>query len=113
MCVYSMVVDHFNPLIPHPDTLPWFTRPTTLPAPGITVTPPAQAATIEEIKTLLDAFRKSLEAAKVVDALTGQPDCEAAEADKAALLRRVEALEAAVAQLSPSKRARRRKPRKP
>lgn len=99
MCVISMVYDTFTPRIDrwqipiHPTVPihPW-------PVPGGEPPP-----TISDLERLLKDFRKAAEAAKVVDALTGQPDC--ADPEKAKLEARVADLEREVKRL-------RRKPKR-
>lgn len=87
MCVTSAVMDQYNPYIPpstwKPNTgLPYTVPPTIQPQPIID---PVQ------LKELLDSFHKALEAAKIFDRLTGQPDCE--DPEKAKLEERVAELE--------------------
>lgn len=90
MCVVSMVYDRFEPLIPYP---PW--QPTPEPE------------QVKLLKELIEQFQKAAEAAKVVDRLTGQPDC--LDPDKAKLDERVVALEDRIAQLEAAARPRRRR----
>ncbi len=71
MCVVSMVHNHFEPLI----------------AP---LTP-----NDIDVVDILDSFMKAREAAKVVDELTGQPDC--VDPEKAKLIERVAELEKLIA----------------
>ena len=70
MCTVSMVMDEGQKLWPnpgiHPQAQPW--NPLT----GQTVAIPMNIPTAEEIAE----FRKLLEAAKKLDVLTNQPDCE-------------------------------------
>lgn len=90
MCVISMVYDTFTPRIDR-----W-----QIP---IHPTVPIHPWPISDLERLLKDFRKAAEAAKVVDALTGQPDC--ADPEKAKLEARVADLEREVKRL-------RRKPKR-
>lgn len=113
MCVVSMVFDKFNPMFPpwYPESTapPWQPDPVApTPAPAIPspfVTGPSLAE-ILELRKLIADFKEALAAAKVVDRLTGQPDCE--DPEKAKLVERVEALERALAKLSKPKRRRKK-----
>lgn len=84
MCVVSMVYDHFKPLFPPPP--PGYDYPVWPP-------PYSPAQTQKNIND----FRKAIEAARVVDKLTGKPDC--ADPEKAKLEERIVALEAIVTRL--------------
>lgn len=89
MCVYSMVVDQFQPVIP------WIE-----PEPSKTIgtfTWPKQEPTLDlnELKKLLDEFKRLVENAKEIDAKTGQPDC--VDPEKAKLIDRVIELEKLIA----------------
>lgn len=107
MCVVCMVFDHFKqpfePYIPYipSDPVPLQPQP-LLPFPVQPVVPPqippAQWADLGEV---IRQFREALGAARVVDRLTGKPDCE--DPEKAALLRKVELLEERVRQLEAEK----------
>jgi hypothetical protein len=110
MCVVSMVYDEFNKRFPWVDPEPPVTFPGT-----ITYTPrTAEPLDRETLRQMLDDFRKAVEAAKVVDALTGQKDC--ADPDKAKLEERVARLEKQLAdmapKMAPKKKRARRKPKK-
>lgn len=76
MCIVSMVIDRFEPLLPEPSagTWPWLPQ-----------------VDLSELRKLIDDFREAFAAAKTVDRLTGQPDCE--DSEKAKLLDRVAFLE--------------------
>ena len=86
MCVYSMIMDYYNPKIPQGPckTNQW--------------TPETQS----EFEKLLDDIRKAAEAAKVVDELTGQPDC--VDPEKQKLEKRVAALEKELKRLKKAKK---------
>lgn len=83
MCVLSAVFDHYDDRFrqqwPYQPAFP--TTPYVPPAP----------AEVQELRTLIAEFREAIAAAKRVDELTQQPDCE--DPDKAALETRVAALE--------------------
>lgn len=99
MCVVSMVMDHYEPLIPDN----WQPKPNHILTGGAPVIqwPPAQAidtATVEALRAegdrlerLIADFKTAVEAARKVDALTAQPDCE--DPEKAKLEARVAELE--------------------
>lgn len=72
MCVYSMIMDHWEPLIPH-------------------IEPYQPIGDPDALRRQLEEFRKAQEAAVTIDTLTGKPDCE--DPTKAKLVERVEALE--------------------
>lgn len=81
-----MVIDQYQ------DRFDWFkpdpaARPTGA-LPAVTFWPQAQ---IDELKALIAEFKEALAAAKLVDKVTGQPDCE--DPEKAKLVDRVEELE--------------------
>lgn len=82
----SMVSDYYNPLIPQPNTY----IPYTSTATATTVT---YAPDLSELRQLIKEFREAMEAAKLIDKLTNQPDCTGEGVDKQGLLERVEALE--------------------
>lgn len=82
MCTVSMVYDHYQPRIPSNRPPYW------PPAPAAPV-PDKTAA--NELRQLIAEFRKAVEAAKTVDRLTDQPDCE--DPEKASLEERVRRLE--------------------
>jgi hypothetical protein len=91
MCVVSMVFDHFEKQFPT-----WPNVPNPMPSP-----PPPQVDLSglfsvtrereEELRKLIKEFREAVEAAKKVDVLTKQPDCE--DPEKAKLVDRVAELE--------------------
>lgn len=90
MCVYSNVLDHFQPLIPQPfepavPYTPGGPLPTTGSWPWTPAVPPS------ELRQILDDFKAALAAAKTVDRLVGHPDCE--DPEKAKLVARVAELE--------------------
>lgn len=97
MCVVSMVMDHFDPIIP----TDWTPQELRLRS-GSTIAwpPPApiDAATVDALRAEVAAlakvvadFKVAVEAARKVDALTSQPDC--ADPEKAKLEARVAELE--------------------
>src|SRR5690242_16295965 len=103
MCVMSMVMDHYGPRFPDPFEAPFpfppgFLDPSTIgpidlkPIEPVESTPIADllgsAAAIAELRALIREFREAVAAAKTVDVLTKQPDCE--DPEKAKLLERVE-----------------------
>ncbi len=97
MCVYSAVMDYFKPLfpevVPPQPHFPWTIAPF---APSATYAPSITIAEIApdrvaELRSLIERFEKAVEAAKTVDMLTGQPDCE--DPEKANLEARVKELE--------------------
>ena len=98
MCVVSMVMDHYKPLIPEN----WQPKPVQIdPVAPAFVWHPAQtidAATVEALRAegdrlerLIADFKQAVAAARTVDALTAQPDCE--DPEKAKLEARVAELE--------------------
>lgn len=94
MCMVSNVYDQWNPWFPSPSTVP-VTQPTPIPTPiviqqGLNISP-------EDLRLLIKSFHKAVEAAKVFDQITGQPDCE--DPDKAKLEERVAELEKRLAEL--------------
>ena len=99
MCVVSMVMDHYEPRI---QPLDW-----TGLGGGTWTNTPGMREQIEELKKLIAEFKEAVEAAKRIDVLTKQPDCE--DPEKVKLLDRVAELERRLDQLENSKR--RRNPR--
>lgn len=95
MCVVSMVHDTYfpkfdpwiNPVVPLP-------MPTSPPMDQIQIVP----TQFDELRKLIEDYRKALEAAKVVDRLTGQPDC--VDPEKAVLEKRVAELEKKVEEMT-------------
>lgn len=82
MCTVSFVYDHYRPTFP-------VLQPSFWP-PNLTQ-PPAEKAAADELRQLIAEFRQALAAAKVVDRLTDQADCE--DPEKATLEDRVRRLE--------------------
>lgn len=83
MCVVSMVMDHYGPLFPQ-GTSPWdIFRPQ----------PPANDPLVDglALRKLIDEFKEAVAAAKKIDVLTKQPDCE--DPEKVKLVARVAELE--------------------
>lgn len=104
MCVVSMIYDHYSPKFP--DVWPTPILPNDAWAVPITPQPvlsqvnPFHLISQEEVdslRALIKDFRTALEAAKTVDRLTNQPDCE--DPEKKKLEERVTVLEQQVAQL--------------
>lgn len=99
MCVVSMVFDHyrdkFPPVWPSQPYQPWVNPPInppngTPPVNPIIINPNLQQE-IDELRQLINDFHEAIDAAKRVDELTDQPDCE--DPDKARLTERVDELE--------------------
>jgi hypothetical protein len=92
-----MVMDHFAPLIP----LKPVYEPAVRPLDGFVNLPTMKGcdadyiivsrAEVERLKALIESFRKAVEAAMIVDSLTGQPDC--VDPEKQRLQDRVDELE--------------------
>jgi hypothetical protein len=108
MCVMSMVHDHYQPLIPSPDSLPWkpFGIPGEVRITGIQSVD-AKDAMIAELRQLISEFREAVAAAAIVDKLTRQPDCVDPEKKKledrvAELERRLNAMTEAARPMAPS-----------
>jgi len=107
MCVVSMVYDDFSKRIPWVQPFnPMEVKPLvpSHPAPAsvdFTLITKQEAA---DIRQLIKEFREAIEAAKVVDRLTRQPDC--VDPEKAKLEERVAALEAELAKVKASKGSR-------
>ena len=89
MCVVSLVMDYYRPRIDE-----WWFQP---------LTPSVAPSVMKEISDL----KKAVQGAEDVDRLTGQPDC--VDPEKAKLMERVAALEAAVSKLSRRRKRRKRK----
>lgn len=79
MCVVSMVQDHYRPQFE-----PYQPQTQTI----TLIQPPVD---LQELRRLIEDFKAATEAAKKVDRLTGQPDCE--DPEKAKLQERVAELE--------------------
>jgi hypothetical protein len=77
-----MVFDHYQPYIPYQPPLYWT---------QMVSNSPADMSAADELRQLIAEFRQAVAAAKVVDKLTGQPDCE--DPVKATLEERVRRLE--------------------
>jgi hypothetical protein len=101
MCVYSMVMDHYKDRFAPWDT---WTNPPIPYRPQVSPQPPEDfkeqldrllnpkpSPEVEALRELIKEFREALAAAKLVDVLTDQPDCE--DPVKAKLEDRVKALE--------------------
>lgn len=105
MCVYSMVMDHFQPIIPQtiPSPLPNGEGNALSWTSGSLFTLATQKdieelkAQISKIEKLLIDFHTAAKAAKTVDILTSQPDCE--DPEKKKLENRVANLEKQIKQL--------------
>jgi hypothetical protein len=103
MCVRSMVYDYWNKY-PWPQPLPIYV-PYPVPQPQPYDPMPRQPQieiNWEVVKADIEKFKKSIAAAKVVDDLTAQPDCE--DPDKAKLKEKIEALEKRIKQLEAKKK---------
>lgn len=87
MCMVSMIHDQLKPWVP--DVTPGW--PTFIPTTSPPLVEPADA---QKTRELLEALVKAVEAAKVVDRVTGQPDC--VDPEKAKLGERVRAVEEAL-----------------
>lgn len=85
MCVYSMVMDHFEPQFPYSVTS----------AAPIWVPGQISEAPSADWLRLIEDMKKAAEAAEVVDEMTGQPDC--VDQEKQKLEQRVADLEAPLA----------------
>ena len=109
MCVVSMVIDHYDDRFKR-----WFEpfptiQPDTIPIQPIKREPvslPLKLEGLDELRQLIAEFKEAIAAAKKVDALTKQPDCE--DPEKAKLIERVAALEARVAKIVRTKKRRTR-----
>lgn len=107
MCVVSMVMDDFNDRF-----RPWIDQPINPPLPQtITVTDGTSgawltSATVAELRQLIQEFKEAVAAAKTVDRLTKQPDCQ--DPEKIKLVERVAELEK---QLAKHTKKKARKPR--
>ena len=108
MCVYSMVSDHFAPMFPNILPFSPYNFPQT-PEPKVdwaTIFAEAQNGAelkelreaVESARKLIAEFKEALEAAKVVDRATKQPDC--ADPEKAKLEERVAAIEKILSDLT-------------
>lgn len=108
MCVVSMVMDHYNdrfkqrgwgqwpPFAPEqpwgfPPPEPIRTTPEDFKKQIDNILNPPPSKEVQELRDLIQEFRDALKAAKLVDVLTNQPDCE--DPKKAELEERVKALE--------------------
>ena len=91
MCVVSMVHDHYRPLIPAIplQPLPHWRMPEKPDQEKFVILSPEEA---ERLRKLFADFKKAVEAAATVDALTGQPDC--VDPEKKQLQDRIHELEA-------------------
>lgn len=114
-----MVHDHYEPIIPKIDKNSWWyeTLPPTQPINPFNLNDwkVISKEEVEALKTLIREFREAIEAAKVVDRLTNQPDC--VDPEKAKLEERVLQLEERIAKLekvsSKNKSAKKKTTRKP
>ena len=105
MCVMSMVMDHYQPIIPvWPPQQPFPFGPGPVPQPPQQVVPVAGAfipvtyfvpltspEELAELRKLIAEFKEAVKAAATVDRLTGQKDC--VDPEKAKLEVRVAELE--------------------
>lgn len=99
MCVMSMVHDEFAGRLANQGLMDqgWTGVPNWLPKPELT------AEDITALRQLVVDFREAVAAAKVVDRLTGQPDC--VDPEKAKLEERVTELETRLTALEAWKNA--------
>ncbi len=98
ICTVSQVFDHYTDKF-KPWQIPWDGTPNPHITPQIppVLSPPMIMLPLEELRQLIAEFREAIAAAKTVDRLTGQPDCE--DPDKAKLEDRVAVLEKKLAAL--------------
>lgn len=82
MCMVSAVGDHFRDRWIQPQPNFWPASPDTF-----TIQMPITRAEFDALKAEVDEMKSLLRAAKRIDELTGQPDCEME--DKLAVLRKV------------------------
>lgn len=105
MCVVSMVMDHygdrFRPYWPYVPNWPSWPQDTPPQVPFVPAPPTPQEA--QGIADMIKQFRDALEAARKVDSLTAQPNCE--DPEKAKLVDRVAALEKEIAAMKERERA--------
>ena len=99
MCVVSMIHDHFEPVVPwvepYPiDTTGWPPHPPT--AKPFAFSKSSEVAAALDLAALLKEFRDLIEAAKLIDIKTKQPDC--VDPEKVKLQDRVAELEKLIAQ---------------
>jgi hypothetical protein len=100
-----MVIDHYTPKFPADgiwrdttgEPVDWSKVKQAVQVAGLDVGTPISTShewerAVADLRTLIDEFRRALEAAKTVDLLTGQPDC--VDPEKAKLEERVARLEA-------------------
>lgn len=97
MCVYSMVLDHYSKLIPDYIVPLPFTSTITTDTFTLGNFQIISQTEIDALKKLIAEFKEALEAAKTVDRLTNQPDCE--DPEKKKLEDRVTILEQKIAVL--------------
>lgn len=79
MCTVSMVMDHYQPIFPN------------YPATMITIPDSLSPAELKELRALVKEFKEALKAAKLLDRVLKQPDCE--DPEKMKLEKRVAKLE--------------------
>lgn len=98
MCIVSMVYDEYAGRFPVRQTAP---LPYVNPAPTENTLDWATMfqtkSQVEKMEELIKEFKEALEHAKKLDILMKKPDCE--DPEKAKLLKRVEELEKAIAEL--------------
>jgi hypothetical protein len=86
MCVVSNVGDHFGRR--WPEKYPWSARPIDgTDSVTFEMVPQVSRSEFDELKREVEECKRLLVAAKEIDEITGQPDCELEE--KIALIRRV------------------------
>lgn len=97
VCVVSLVMDGFSPLIPQPS--PWREIPPQVTPYVPATTPWFPPMPPTDLAALLKAFHEAVAAAKTADTLTGQKDC--ADPEKVKLEDRVAELERRIVALTP------------
>lgn len=85
MCIVSNVMDSYGPIFPRPVAEPFPVQP------NVQFIPWQPKMHPDDLAKLIEAFKQSVAAAKVADAVTKQSDCE--DPEKLKLLERVAELE--------------------
>lgn len=85
MCVLSFVGDHYQKT--WPERYPWIVPNQPEPIKPMVIPPSVSREEFNTLKREVEDMKRLLKAAKEIDEMTGQPDCEIE--DKVALLRRV------------------------
>lgn len=97
MCVVSMIMNHYEPIFPPLTPEPVPTTPVPLDLSPVLDNFIYEGKTIKEWKKLIEEFKAATTAAKLVDKVTGQADCE--DPEKMKLVDRVRMLEDRLKQL--------------